>query len=148
MRRSKIIASLLWILLALYVCVTSFKLDLGVLQSPGPGFMPFLSGGVLCLLGFINLLMEWKNREEKLGWGAVNWGKIIIILIGIILYAALLQKLGFSFATFLVMVLFFKGIGTRSWFFALLSSLLTTLVLYLIFEVWLQSQFPKGILGI
>jgi len=148
MRRSKIIASLLWILLALYVCVTSFKLGLGDLQSPGPGFMPFLSGGIMCLLGFIILLMEWKNKKGVLGWATVNWGKIIIILIGIILYATLLQKLGFSFTTFLVMALFFKVIGAQRWFFVLLSSFLTTLVIYLIFEVWLKSQFPKGILGI
>jgi len=102
----------------------------------------------MCLLGFIILLMEWKNKKGVLGWATVNWGKIIIILIGIILYATLLQKLGFSFTTFLVMALFFKVIGAQRWFFVLLSSFLTTLVIYLIFEVWLKSQFPKGILGI
>ena len=102
----------------------------------------------MCLLGFTILFMEWKNRKEEMGWRTVSWGKIIVILMGIILYASLLPKLGFSFATFLVMTLFFKVIGTRRWFVILLSSLLTTLVLYLIFEVWLQSQFAKGILGI
>lgn len=148
MRRSKIIMSLVWILLAVFVCIRSFKLNIGTLSSPDPGFMPFVCGAFIGLFGFMILSQEWRNRKKEIGWGAVNWGKIFMILIGIIIYATLVEKLGYLLTTFFVMILFFKVLGIKKWLFIILYSFLSTLSIYLIFDVGLQCYFPKGILRI
>ena len=146
MSRSKIIVSCGWILLALYVGIESFKLGLGTFHSPEPGFMPFLVGTIIGLLGFIILFSEWKHSKAEIEWKAVQWGKIGMILMGIMIYAALLQTLGYLLTTFLIMGLFFKIFGLQRWTLMILYSFLATLAIYLIFDVWLQCQFPKGFL--
>jgi putative tricarboxylic transport membrane protein len=146
MTRAKIIFSFAWILLALYVCIESFKLGLGTFHSPEPGFMPFLVGVIIGLLGLIILFIEWKHRQAEIDWKTVKWRKIAIILLGILFYAVLLRTLGYLLTTFLIMGLFFKIFGLQRWTFIILYSLLATLAIYLIFDVWLQCQFPRGFL--
>ena len=123
-------------------------MGLGKINNPGPGFMPFVSGGILCLLGVtVLLILESKKSEQIQGWERESWGKISITLIAIISYAMVLQRLGFLLSTFFVMVVYFRLFGVKKWIIVLFGSILTTFVAYSIFEIWLQCGFPKGILG-
>ena len=147
MRKKNLIAILGWFLVTGYVCFKSIELDLGTLTNPGPGFMPFLWASALGILSIFLLVKEFNQTEKEFGGGAAGWTKIIMILVGIVLYAALISKLGYLLTTFLTMVLFFKVTDSRKWLLVLLNSFLTTAVSYIIFEILLEIKFPKGILG-
>lgn len=148
MKKSKIVAGIVWILLAVYVCLEAFKLDIGTLTNPEPGFMPFICGVLIGLLGAVVVVAEWKNQKKVSVWGATSWGKIAAIILGIIAFALVVERMGYLLSLFFLMALFFKVLGSRNWMLVILYSFLSTLTIYLIFDVGLQVQFPRGILRI
>jgi len=144
---AKVITSLTWIILAIYVCIVSYKLGIGTLYNPESGFIPFLSGTVIGILGSIILYQEINKKGEGTNWGAAKWGKMGIVIVCIIGYSILLQKLGFIITTYFAMILFFKIFGMEKWLSIILYSFFSTMFIYIVFDIWLQCQFPKGILG-
>jgi putative effector of murein hydrolase len=57
-----------------------------------------------------------------------------------------MEWLGFAIVTLLLFIFLLMVIEKKRWFFAVPVSLAVTLIAYLIFEVGLQSQLPRGIL--
>lgn len=73
--------------------------------------------------------------------------KVVLVLISLFLYALLMEKIGFIIITLLLFVFLLGVIEKKRWFFAIFVSILVTVIAYLIFEIWLKSQLPKGLLG-
>jgi len=72
--------------------------------------------------------------------------KIILVLISVFLYAIFLEKLGFMLLTLLLLIFLLLFIEKKSWLYATLASIAMSAGAYLIFEIWLKSQLPKGFL--
>ena len=152
MRRYNLITGIIWLILAILILGEAIRLDLGTFHSPGHGFFPFLTAIPLAFLAFL-LIWEAAARkartakEEKAVWAAdTDWRKILLSLAALILYALLLERVGYIFGTFLLMLFLFKSIETQKWRVAIFASVLAVLLSYFIFNVWLQCQFPEGIL--
>ena len=143
-----IISSLVWMLVAVYVCIKSFELDLGELSNPGPGFMPFLGASMLMILNMILVGMEFNKKGEEYKKLEIKWGKIGAILLGISFYAVFVERLGYNLTTFLAMILFFKACSPAKWGIIILNSCISTIISYLIFDLCLNLRLPKGVLGI
>lgn len=143
-----IISSSVWVLLGVYICIKSVDLDLGQLSNPGPGFMPFLGASILMILNMVLLGKEFMKQGKKYGKWDIKWGKVGTILLGIILYALLVQRVGYMLTTFFTMILFFRVCSPPKWLMIILNSFVCTVVSYLIFDIWLNCRLPKGILGI
>ncbi len=146
------IISLIWIVLAIGLCVESLALGLGSVMEPGTGFMPFIMGLVMIVLAvavFLESHFEIRNLPPKKVsfWADVYWKRVVYIAILLLAYAVLLPKLGFLIATFLVMVFLLKSGEPIKWPAAILVGLLTSGISYVIFDFWLQVSFPRGILS-
>jgi putative tricarboxylic transport membrane protein len=143
-------AGLFWTLLGLFASLHAYRLGIGHLQQPGPGFIFFLSGIGLTLLGIVNLFMT--AREKASGevpplWRGLKWYKVLFVLIALALFGALLNSAGFLLSTFLLMLFLFKGVEPTRWWVALGSSVVTVLLSYLIFVKWLEVPFPMNVFG-
>ena len=57
-----------------------------------------------------------------------------------------MERLGFLIVTLLLFIFLLGVIEKKRWWFAVLVSLAVTALSYLLFEVGLQSQLPKGLL--
>ena len=152
MKKHVRIDGLVWVVLGILMCIGAIKLKLGTLQTPGPGFLPFLSGALLGIFGLILRFRttfarsenESKNEEPSVVW---NWKKLVNPLLALIIlfaYVLLLEPLGFISTTFLCMLFLFKLSEPKKWLKPLILSVSTSILSYLIFSVWLQCQFPKG----
>ncbi len=134
------------------LAIGSIRLGLGTFHKPGSGFMPFLTGVLLGLLGLLLAFLDTRKRPEKKGGEKVSlrqfWGKGVYSLAVSFLYAFFLDPLGFIAATFLLIFSLLKIMGTRKWSTAILISFLTAGLSYLIFDVWLRIELPIGILRI
>jgi len=152
MRKAEQIISILWIGLAISVCVGSLRLELGTFHDPGPGFLPFGAGALLGLLAIahlINVSFRFSEGEEKgLPWIDVHWQKGIYVIIALLAYAYLLPKVGYLIDTFFLMLFLFGVMGRKRWWAVFIGTLFVIGITYLIFAVWLMVQFPKGFLGI
>lgn len=151
--KSDLWSGLLWILLGIFLCVGSIKLRLGNLHKPGAGFLPFLSGTFIGLLGLILILLTFfkKGGDEevpsKTSCLKENWGKFFVTLFVIVGYIVFFKTLGFILTTFLFLLLLFKLTDPRRWGIPLILSGGVVFLSYLLFSVWLKCPFPRGILN-
>jgi putative tricarboxylic transport membrane protein len=145
------ISSTFWLLFALVAVIKSYRLGLGSLGQPGPGFLFFWSGILLGIMSLVIFMKSFTKGEaggpEKPIFGGVNYTKIIMVSLAVFLYALLLDFLGFIIMTMLLFVFILGFVEGKTWTFTILSSILVTVAAYLIFQTWLETQLPKGLFG-
>jgi putative tricarboxylic transport membrane protein len=147
---------MIWLIIGIAICIGSVKLKLGSFHTPGPGFLPFLSGALLAISGLILIFSthftrlkqgeEAKNQTLAVKW---HWKKFVNPLVTLLIlfaYIALLEPLGFILTTFVCLLSLFKLSEPKKWLTPLALSASTAVLSYLLFSVWLQCQFPKGLL--
>ncbi len=151
MKKTALTINLIWVLFSAAVCLESWRLGVGELHSPGPGFLPFLAGlllGILAVIAFIQALKEKASRDK----GFLSFGNYLVkvgFLAGaLIVYVFLLNILGFLLGTFLLLLFLFRIIEPLRWRTVLLASLITLAAVYLLFDLFLGTQLPKGIVGL
>ncbi len=131
-----------------YVCIKSVQMGLGGWHKPGSGFLPFWSGVALGILAV--LLLIQSLRQDKVPAGAeaseeTNLKPITLVLISLVGYIILLEPLGFVFTTVIFVGFLLKMIEKKGWILTLWVSLVVAISSYLVFEVLLGSELPKGI---
>jgi putative tricarboxylic transport membrane protein len=149
MKRNDLISSGVFFGVGLLIILYSPQFDLGSLSSPGPGFMPFLSGVIVCGFASVTFLGTFRDKSasvEKV-WGKVNFRKLIFVLLLLCAYAGLLKPLGFIICSFFLILILMHYIGLQPWFKSILGAGLSSIMSYLLFETWLKSELPRGILG-
>lgn len=151
MKKYDRITSVVWLGFAVYICVESVRLPLGSFHDPGPGFLPLLVGLILAGLSVIcfKTSRTAEPAEEKASWySQERWKNLIWILLALFAYALALDQLGFLVSTFLFLTFLFRfGMEPQKWHWAIGGSVIASLSCYVVFELWLQTQLPKGILG-
>ena len=136
---------------SIFVCIEAYKLNIGTYRQPGPGFFPFLTGaafGLLALLLFFLSFTRNQRGEERRSFERTRWRNILLVLVVLYLYALVLEKLGFLVSSFLFVAGLLWIVEGKKWYVLLLVGGIAALTSYAIFQLWLQSQLPKGILGI
>jgi hypothetical protein len=143
-----------WIAIGVYISISAYRLGLGDFHQPGPGFIFFLAALILTILGAIDFISSFigrpkteKGKTEKPIWAGVRWQKVLLVLVGLSLYTYLFNVLGFLTSTFLLMIFLFKGVEPTKWWISIVGSLITILISYGIFQLWLKVPFPQGFLG-
>ena len=143
------IEALLWAVFGLYVMYQGFLLKLGTARAPKPGFMIFWVGAAIVILSGLFFLetMRTPERDHAPLWRGVGWFRGAKLLTALFLYVSVFKFLGFIVSTFLLLVYMFKGLEPQSWRSALLLSAATVAICYLVFGVFLELQFPSGVLS-
>jgi len=151
MRNPDQFSSLVWLLAGIAIAGSSLKYGFGSFHEPGIGFITFFAGAFLAFLAL--LLLATSRREEKISgrfwslWTGLDVKKVIYVLVLLALYTFLLRPAGFLVSTFILLFLLFRVKGAHRLATAVLLSILVTGVSYLVFELWLQVQLPKGVIG-
>jgi putative tricarboxylic transport membrane protein len=142
-------SSLFWMAVGIIICIFSVGLTLGTLRSPGPGFLPFATGAILAGLSLIYHLQSRKalSAEDKPKpiWKDKDRGiKMMLSVLALLVYALGMEYLGFLMSTFVFLAFLLRFIEPQRWSVVLWGSLLISSVSFLIFEVLLQCQLPRG----
>ncbi len=143
-------SSFIWLLIGLAIVFYSTKYGLGMLSSPGPGFVPFLAGLVLAALALVVFLQQLgKKRGEGLQdpFRQKDWPAMLKVMGALVIYAVSLKTLGFILVTFLLTAYLFRVIGPMGWKKVLAGACLTAAGSYVVFNLWLEAQLPAGLLG-
>jgi putative tricarboxylic transport membrane protein len=121
------------------------KLRFGSIAKPGPGFFPLVLAGAFSLVCVALLVNALRARDAEAPPGApLGWPKIVGAMAALFVYALLLEAIGFVAATFALLLFFFRTLERQRWVTAVPSALVTALVTYLVFKVWLNVQLPAG----
>jgi len=125
-------------------------MGVGTLQKPGMGFITF---GTSVLLGILSLTLLFQTtlkrdqtKAEPLFAGKL-WKRVLFALVALVIYAELMPLAGYLVSTFFLMSFLFWIVKGQRWWWVLISSILTTLVTYYVFSVWLKGHLPEGLFG-
>jgi putative tricarboxylic transport membrane protein len=144
-------SSLVWLGLAVLICIGSLRLSLGSFQNPGPGFFPFIAGlvlGVLAAMVYFQARRAASSAKENKGPLWTNPGgvkKIVLTTLALLAYVVGMEYLGFLISTFIFLAFLLRTIEPQRWGLVILESLLASGISYFVFEIWLQAQLPRGI---
>jgi hypothetical protein len=161
MRRGENIANLVTIALGSFVAYHSFQvLKLGILISPGAGFLPFLCGIALVVLGMVWRLQAIRSKParslEPVGgaWtGAggieaarltVSRAKLFLGFISTAAYACLFERVGFFLATLLFMFGWQTVVERQRWLKAFIITILCAAAMYTLFRYLLRVELPSN----
>ena len=145
------ISSAFLLLLGFLICEESWRINLGEFRNPGPGFLPFGAGlilGGLALALLVKTLRGKSSGDKAFRVERSRWTKVSLTLTSIFVYGFLLESVGFLLMTFLVMGFLFRVIEPQRWRTVIAGAFFSAVGAYLIFEVWLKVELPKGFLGI
>ena len=96
----------------------------------------------MCLVLLVGAV---RGRDEDAPVAArLGWAKIVATMAALFVYALVLEVVGFVAATFALLLFFFRALERQRWPLALAGSLVTALLTYLVFKVWLHVQLPAG----
>jgi len=146
-------SSLFFLFFAGAMLVSSVQASLGTFSSPGSGLLSFLAASVLAFFSLVNFILPCLRKGENRGRpvfssSEINWKNLILTLIALFAFPFVLKALGFGVTMLGFMLFMSKVVGARRWTSAILFSVITTSVSYLLFVHWLKFFVDKGILGI
>ena len=141
-----------WFCCGVAVMMASRRYGLGSFEQLGTGFMPFLAGVAISVFSFVGLVVETLKNRSRTGWKPVFegllWRKAAIVLAALYAYTLLLNRAGFLICTGLFIGFLLRAIKSQRWTVTILWTLAVTFASYLIFDIWLKAQLPKGRWGI
>lgn len=153
MKYRDVISSLFWIAVGLTFCIGSLNFGFSRMGTIGGGFFPFLAGIILISLSLIvlgsalTLKKDDDTVREKFLPQQDSWKRLLFALFALFAYVLVLKYLGFFVATFLFMIFLLRFIEPQRWVVVFTAAILTSAAAYIVFDLWLQVQLPKGIWG-
>jgi putative tricarboxylic transport membrane protein len=160
-QRKEIASSLVLILFSMIFLVYTTRYPLDDWESPGPAVFPLILGGVLLILSLWQLIHAWLAPKIPGNAGEArskiqafqkflheNQGeaKVLYLTAMLILYILLMQWIGFFVSTFLLVIFSSRLMEAKDWGRPIALSAGVCLFCYLLFEVWIKLNFPRGIL--
>jgi len=149
--RADRISGTFWLCFSVLIIIQSYRLGLGTMRQPGPGFLFFWVNILLGIMSLVTLIRAWVGKKAERAQPALfegqNISKIIFVLLSLFLYVILMETLGFILMTFLLFVFLLGMIEKKRWLMTVFVSVVVTVISYVIFEIWLKSMLPKGLLG-
>jgi putative tricarboxylic transport membrane protein len=119
-------------------------LKLGSIHVPDAGFLPFLCGVGLAVLGIVWILMlQWKKEEANESPAEKRlWLRPFISLVLMVLYGWAMETLGYITSTLIFMVAWQQIIEHEKWIKTMVISVLGTIAMYALFVYLLKVPIP------
>ncbi len=143
-------SSLFWLAAGLAIALYSGKYGLGSFSSPGPGFLPFLSGLAIIGLSLVVFFQQFsKKSREKIKdlWQKKSWPTMLMVMGALVLYTLLFKFLGFLLDTFWLIAFLLRVMQPLHWIKVIAGAIGAAGASYVIFQLWLKAQLPTGFLG-
>jgi hypothetical protein len=131
------------------VAVLTRRLGLWHGDAPGPGLYPFILSCGMVLIGVFGMIAAvFRSSPGTITPGISSGGRlrIAVYLISLLVYAALINVIGFYLATALVLLVILKFVERLDWIVVLAAIAVIVIIAYLIFTLGFGVSFPSGIL--
>ncbi len=154
MKRPWQIASLVFVVLSIFVLIHSFSYPYHDRLGPGPGFFPFwmsIITGALSLGLFLETTLSKKKEESAASSFFPNREggfRILMILAALIAVLFLLNPIGFRIVLLLFLLFLPFALGIRNWLIISIVAVAGSFGVFHVFYYWLKVPLPIGIFGI
>jgi len=139
------IVNIFLFLFAVFFAIGAYRLGLGSLTQPGPGFIIFFASIVLLLFCVYGFLSSKGDPPARLAFSGKGLKRVLLVLISLFLYAKFMPTVGYLLSTFVLtlFLLFLNGIIIYK---AFALSVLTSLASWYAFSR-LGSELPEGLIS-
>ncbi len=135
-------------LVGLGIVYTAVQYGFGSPREPGPGFFPCLIGLLVVIFGGILLTpRRQEKKEQKLFDNRDGTWRFWLAAASLVLWLLLLDALGFLLITFIVTWADAKIFKLEGSIKPALLAAGTTLMIFLLFDIWFYTDLPRGFLG-
>jgi putative tricarboxylic transport membrane protein len=147
-KKYQICTAFFWVALGLFVSLYSYRLGLGGVGNPGPGFFPFCLGLIFFLLAvviLINTLLQAEQSAARMeGRSSASVSRVGAVAATLFAYSLLLEVMGFQVTTFIALAVLFRLGGYKRLIQVLGYSGAVVAITYFLFT-YLGVQFPPGV---
>lgn len=145
----KLVNLALFLLSAFYLSYSLTHYQLGSIRLPKEGFMPLIVGVAATLISAFLTVQSFldKGDAQNVKFN-ISWKKFFLLVAFSLLYALLLNFLGYLIASFLFLLAVLKIAGVEGWKKPLIISLVASVAFWLIFKIALGVMLPAGLLGL
>ena len=144
MKRHERIAAVIVVIGGLAVaCYGYAVLKLGSIFQPDAGFLPFLSGIALIVLGILWFVISRGSEEHQGSSEKGRWGRPALAIGMMVVYAWAFEAVGYVTSTLLFMAAWQQVVEREKWLKTILITALATLAMYLLFNRFLRVPVPK-----
>ncbi len=148
------ISGIILFALGLGVFLKSLTYPIGSFRSPGGGLFPLIASIILMILaGVMTMQAYFKKDSGEPGPTSFFTSKeapkrILYGFISLLAFRYLLPVIGFGPSTFVLILMLAKFLGHYDWKVSILFSVVTAVVAYYLFQIWLKIPMPPSILRI
>jgi putative tricarboxylic transport membrane protein len=149
MRKANFIVSGVFTVFALIIIGISLGFPPSNHGVPGPGMFPIIIAVLIIIASltlFITTLRMPKEQDTSIDLKSKNVLNVYITMAGLIIYFALMPLLGFIVTTSVMLTLYIRWFGKRTWWKCIVISVLFTVAIYLLFGSVLNVPMHFGIL--
>ena len=145
----KLVNLFLLLLSIFYLCYSKAHYKLGTMRMPKEGFMPLLLGiGMVGLSSYLTVQAFLDKGDAQNVKFNISWKRFFVLVAVCVLYAVLLNTLGYLIATFLFLLAVFKIAKLEGMKLPLILSLVFSVAFYVVFKIMLGVMLPSGLIGL
>ncbi len=113
-------------------------------NTPGPGFLPLWLGATMMLLSAL-LFMTTRAKDKPLLTDKAGFRKAVRISAALLVYALAVPYIGMFISMALFLAFLTAYVERRGWKQAVAVSGTITVSCFLLFQLWLGIQLPRGL---
>ena len=137
------IAGIAFLLIGILFVVESQRISESAYGSAvGPKVFPMWLGIILILLSARLIYETFKYKSEQTGKEQLQYKKFLIIFVSALLYAFLLEIIGYVLSTFLFLLVAFQTMERGKIIYSLAISVLFSVGIYYLFSELLGGSLP------
>ncbi len=144
---AEMIVAVVIFLIGVVMMVDSHRIGMGwAPEGPQAGYFPFRTGAIICISSVVVFLraLFGKHRKQELFVSWDRFKQVLFVLIPAFLYVLVTQFIGIYVASALFIGGFMRVIGKFGWLKIVLVSVITSAMLFWMFEVQFMVPLPKG----
>ena len=144
-KSAEIVVAALFLLLGAIVIYDSGRLGARWAEDgPQAGYFPFYIGLLVCIASVINLVTAALRKDGRSFVGVEQLRLVLAVLVPSLIYVGGVAWLGIYVASVLFIAFFMRWLGKYAWWKVAAVSIGTSVVFFLIFEIWFKIPLPKG----
>jgi putative tricarboxylic transport membrane protein len=127
------------------IAYVSWDYGFGSLSRPGPGLYPFFVGIAIAAFAFLTLVASVRSGKSYKVLGREGARTLAVMSATFCLWILTMPVLGYVLVTLVATFVFAKAVRLEGWVKPLAVAGGTALFIYLLFDVWLYIDLPRGI---
>ncbi len=156
MEKRDLLSGFTLLIFGVIIFIGSMGYPFGKIDNPGAGFIPRIASLILIIISLSIMIIAYRKYMGRKGGGAYKTffstrdgpKRIILACAFLLAYRLSFPILGFIPTNFLFFLFVTRSLGNFRWRISFTFSFLSTLMAYLLFQVFLRIQMPPGILKI